>query len=353
MDSESVVQTVLGIIPAAELGITLTHEHLLCDLQAVNFAEPAEPAERALAYAPISLDMAGWLQLNWANHLDNLVLDDEALAVVEAQRFRHLGGSGLVDCTLPGIGRDPAALVRIARATNLNIVMGCGYYVVRTHPASVRAQSEEALAREFVAEVRAGVGDTGIRAGLIGEVGASWPLDPEEARVLRAAGMAQAELSCGLSVHLGRHPDSPAQVLEVLRTTDVQLDRVVLAHIDRTIASLDRLRALAASGCFLEFDLFGLETTARHPYWADGIDMPSDAQRLDRIQTLASAGHTGQILISHDVCTKHRLRRYGGFGYDHILRNVVPWMRQRGFGERLVSALLIDNPRRALAIPSR
>jgi phosphotriesterase-related protein len=228
--------------------------------------------------------------------------------------------------------------------------MGTGYYVASSHPASVRGLPEEALARAFIAEVRSGVGDSGIRAGLIGEIGASWPLDPAEARVLRAAGLAQAELGCGLSVHLGRHPGSPTQVLDVLRPTGAELARVVMGHIDRTVQTLDGLRALADTGCFLEFDLFGLETTARHPYWADGIDMPSDAQRLDRIRALADAGHGGQILISHDVCTKHRLRRYGGVGYDHILRDVVPWMRVRGFGEDLVHALLVDNPRRAFAV---
>jgi phosphotriesterase-related protein len=123
-----------------------------------------------------------------------------------------------------------------------------------------------------------------------------------------------------------------------------------MAHLDRTVWTIDGLRALADIGCFLEFDLFGLETTSRHPYWADGIDMPSDAQRLDRIKALTDAGHGEQILLSQDVCSKHRLRRYGGFGYDHIISTVVPWMLQRGFEQRIIDTLLIDNPRRALAM---
>jgi phosphotriesterase-related protein len=351
MSAELIIQTVTGVVAAAELGITLSHEHLLCDTRAVNFAEPADPADSAFARAAISIENVGWVQRNWANHLDNLVLDDEALAIEEVRRFRDLGGSALVDLTLPGIGRSPQALVRIASATGLNIVMGSGYYVARSHPPGVRELSEDELARCFIAEVRSGVGDTGIRAGVLGEIGATWPLDAEEARVLRAAGLAQTELKCGVSIHLGRHPDSPAQVLEVLRTSGVDLSRVVLGHIDRTVQTLDGLRALAESGCILEFDLFGLETTARHPYWADGIDMPSDAQRLDRISALVGLGYAEQILISHDVCTKHRLRRYGGLGYDHILRDIVPWMRLRGFAEQVIQTILVDNPRRVLAMP--
>jgi phosphotriesterase-related protein len=344
-----IVQTVLGPLAAADLGVTLTHEHLLCDTRTVNFAEPADARDRALAHGQIRLDMAGWLQLNWANHLDNLVLNDERLAVTEAGYFRDRGGSTLVDLTLPGIGRDPAALERIARASGLNVVMGTGYYVAATHPASVRDLSEDALTRHFVAEVRSGVDDTGIRAGLIGEIGCSWPLHAEEARVLRAAGVAQTELGCALSIHLGRHPDSPAQVLETLRPTGVDQTRVILGHLDRTVQTVDALRRLADLGCLLEFDLFGLETTARHPYWADGIDMPSDAQRIERIAALVDAGYGAQILISQDVCTKHRLRHFGGLGYDHILGDVVPWMAQRGLGEDVVRRLLVENPRRALA----
>jgi phosphotriesterase-related protein len=347
----SIVRTVLGDIPAADLGVTMCHEHLLVRLAQLSFREPSDPRDRAMAGRPISIDMLGWLQWNWMSNLDNLDLDSESLAIAELAMFREAGGRSLVDCTLPGIGRDPLALARISRATGVNVVMGSGYYVEATHPAAVAAISAEAIADEIIREVRHGVDDTGIRAGSIGEIGSSWPITSEETKVFRAAGLAQAELGCGLSVHPGRHPDSPFQVIEILRDAGADMERVVVGHVERTVMEHDRLRQIGDAGCFIEYDLFGMEVTATHPYQAAGIDIPSDAQRLDSISALVRAGYGNRILVSHDVCTKHRTRRYGGLGYDHIVRDIVPWMRLRGFDPASIDRILVDNPRRAFAMP--
>jgi phosphotriesterase-related protein len=346
----SFVRTVTGDIPPNSLGVTLCHEHLLCDQRAVSVRPPHYPDDSPLAHRQVALDFFGWLQLNWASNRDNLVLDDEAIAIQEALRFRRAGGQTIVDCTLPGLGRDPRVLRRIAQASGLHIVMGTGYYVAATHPPRVAEMSEDELCRHMLREVRQGDMDSGVRAGIIGEIGCSWPLDPEEVRVLRAAGVAQRELGCGLSIHPGRHSDAPRQIVEVLRPSGVDLTRVVIGHIERTVRNLDGLKELLDAGCFVEYDLFGTESTANFPYRSNHIDIPSDAQRIDQIATLVTAGYQTQILISHDVCTKHRTRHFGGVGYDHILRDVVPWMRERGFEEATVRALMVENPRRALGI---
>ena len=78
--------------------------------------------------------------------------------------------------------------------------------------------------------------------------------------------------------------------------------------------------------------------------------MPSDAQRLDMVRGLIDAGYGSRILVSHDVCTKHRLARYGGHGYDHLVSNVMPWMRQRGFSDAEIDAIFVRNPAEFLAI---
>jgi phosphotriesterase-related protein len=132
--------------------------------------------------------------------------------------------------------------------------------------------------------------------------------------------------------------------------TDVT--RVVMGHIERTVMHPDRLGRLADTGCFIEYDLFGTEVTAAHPYQAAGIDIPSDAQRLDSIGALVRSGYASQILVSHDVCTKHRTRRYGGLGYDHFIRDVAPWMPRRGFDAVTINKILVANPRRAFEMPA-
>jgi phosphotriesterase-related protein len=345
-----VVQTVLGPIPAGDLGVTMAHEHVLVDQGHVSFRKPDNARDAHLADRPVSLDFFGWIQWNWMSNHDNLILDSESLAVDELRLYKAAGGQSLVDCTLPGIGRNPEALARIARATGLNIVMGAGYYVQPTFPERVASMSEDEITAEIIKEFREGVGDTGIRAGSIGEIGSSVPITADETKVFRAAGRAQAELKCGLTTHPARVRESPFQIIDILREVGADLTRVVLGHIDRTVPDIDGLKELAAAGCFIQYDLFGTEVTATFPYQFYGIDMPSDAQRLDRIAALVDAGHGDQVLVAHDVSTKHRTRRYGGLGYDHFLRDIVPWMPKRGFDERVIRKLIVENPRRAFAI---
>ena len=108
----------------------------------------------------------------------------------------------------------------------------------------------------------------------------------------------------------------------------------------------DRLLGLADSGCVLELDLFGLENSY---YPLDQrIDLPNDALRLRLIRLLIEHGHLERLLISHDICQRTRLKRFGGHGYGHIFRNVVPLMRRRGYSEHEIDTLLVHNPRRLL-----
>jgi phosphotriesterase-related protein len=106
---------------------------------------------------------------------------------------------------------------------------------------------------------------------------------------------------------------------------------------------------LAKTGCYLEQDLFGWETSY---YPIADLDMPNDAIRLNRIIELMSAGFGDQILVSQDIDTCVRLTKYGGEGYEHLLENVVPVMKRKGFSEEDVSQIMRVNPQRALTIPS-
>lgn len=346
----AVIQPVRGLISPSELGVTMCHEHLLFDARWF-YQEPGSLEERALRTAPVSMELLGWLQFNPESNLDNLVLDDEDVIVDEVLRYRNAGGRSLVDCTVTGLGRDPAALKRISDRTDTHVVMGSGYYVAQSHPTHLASMSAEDVAREIIADVRRGVAGTEIRAGLIGEIASSWPMADEEVKVFRGAGMAQAELGCALSVHPGRNPDSPRRILPLLREAGADLRKVIIGHIERTVQDLDGLRALAAQGCYLQFDLFGTQVTGTL-YRRMGIVMPSDAQRLTLITGLIGAGHGSQILVSHDICTKNRTRHFGGIGYDHFLSNVVPWMTQFELDDDALHMLTITNPQRALALRS-
>jgi phosphotriesterase-related protein len=341
------IQTVTGPIPGERLGVTMTHEHLLADLSIVQKV-PADAGRRAKYYAPVTMDLLGSLNYDALPNLDNLRLIDVETAISEALLYKRAGGDTIVEATSRGIARDPAGLREIARATGLNIVMGTSYYLDATHPEDMDEKSEDDIVAEIVADIVDGVDQTGIRSGVIGEIGCSWPLTRNERKVLRASGRAHRRTGAPLLVHTGRDPRSPAEILDVLREVGADVSRTIMSHIDRTLFEPAELTKLAETGCVIEFDGFGRENSFYK--YAAHIDLPNDAQRMRLIAWLISEGYERQIVISHDTGNKAHLVRYGGCGYRHILRNIVPRMRARGFTEAHIQAMLVDTPRRVLAL---
>jgi phosphotriesterase-related protein len=325
------------------MGITLPHEHLLIDFE-VMFKEPANGSERGLARQPVSLANLGWVRHNFSSNLDNLQLLDERVARDEALLFKHAGGQTLVDPTNRGLARDPLALARVARATGLNVIMGSGYYVAAAHPPDMDRRTADDVTREIVTDLTVGVGDTGVRAGFIGEIGTSWPWTDNEKKVVRAAVAAQRETGAALMIHPGRHERLPLAIVDFIRKDGADLGRTIMCHVERTIADPAVLLELAATGVRLEYDLFGLETSY-YPY-NPAFDMPNDGERMRQILFLIERGHQAQILMSHDIAYKHCLTAWGGFGYHHLLVN-VPRLRAKGADDKTIQTLLIDNPRRA------
>ncbi len=339
-------QTVLGPIAAEAMGVTLPHEHLFIDFE-VMFREPATGSERGLARQPVSLANLGWVRQHFSSNLDNLQLLDEKVARDEALLFKHAGGQTFVDPTNRGLARDPLALARVARATGLNIIMGSGYYVAAAHPPDMDTRTVDDIAREIVTDLTVGVGDSGVRAGFIGEIGTTWPWAENEKKVVRAAVAAQRDTGAALMIHPGRHERLPLDIVDFLGREGADLGRTVMCHIERTIADPALLLELAATGVYLEYDLFGLETSY-YPY-NPAFDMPNDGERMRQILFLIERGHLAQVLMSHDIAYKHCLTKWGGFGYHHLLVNVIPRLRAKGADDKTIQTLLVDNPRSAFA----
>ena len=338
------IHTVLGAVAPDAIGITLPHEHLLIDFE-VMFAEPAAAGDKGRAHEPVSLANLGWVRQHFNANLDNLRLLDEETARDEILLFKHAGGRTVVDPTPKALSRDPLALARIARATGLNVVMGAGYYVAASHPPDMDRRTVDDLAREMIADVTTGVGDTGVRSGLIGEIGTTHPWTDNEQKVLRAAIVAQRATGAPLMIHPGRHSQMPMALVEFVQKEGGDPRRTIMCHICRTIADVRAVIDLAQTGIWLEYDLFGLENSY-YPY-NPSFDMPNDGGRMAHVLALIEAGHRDQILMSHDIAYKTSLVKYGGYGYHHLLVNVVPRLRARGVDDAGLARLLVDNPARA------
>jgi phosphotriesterase-related protein len=338
------VETVLGPVAPGDLGITLPHEHLLCDL-GPRFVAPATDEGREIADEPVSLANLAWVRRNYLSSRDNIVLDDEAVAIEEAALFKSAGGGTIVDVGSIGIRPDPHALRRISQATGLHVIAATGYYTEDFHPADMAATSDDALTERIVRDLVDGIDETGIRAGIIGEVGCSWPLHPDEQRSLATAARAQQQTGAAITIHPGRDRSAPFEILDILDAAGADVGHVVMGHIERTELDRATLLRLAATGCYVEFDWFG-EVLSMYP--TGPVNVPSDAERIDQIRALIDAGHVDQVLASHDVCLKTRLHRYGAGGYAHIPANVAVWMAAKGMSAAEIEAILVANPARAL-----
>lgn len=339
-------QTVLGPVQPEELGITLPHEHLLVDA-GILFAEPEDPEAKRLAHEPVSLENLGWIMHNQYNNLDNVRLLDEEAAIAEALMFKRAGGQTVVDVTTNGLGRNLPALRRISQAAGLHVVAGTGYYVLRgAEREALEKKSEDEIAEEMVAEIMVGADGTDIRCGIIGEIGCSWPLEDWERTSLRASARAQARTGAAITIHPGRHETSPMEILRLLDAAGADLSHVVMGHMDRTGFLPATRREIAATGCSLEYDIFG--GNPFYPLRFGVFDRPCDRERIEQVKELIGQGHLRQLLLSQDTCLKTKLTRYGGQGYAHILRNIVPQMTARGVSEEHIRAMMVDNPRRLL-----
>jgi phosphotriesterase-related protein len=343
---------VLGPVPADALGVTMAHEHLFVNAT-VNWVAPREPSRRPAAEGPVTMELLGLLRRNPALNRDNCVLGDAETAIAEAADFRSLGGGTIVDVSNEDIGRDAAALAYVSRATGLHVIAGCGHYIHRAHPPELEDEPVESIAERLVGEIVDGIGTTGVRPGVIGEIGTSQPLHPRESKVLTAAAHAQRETGLAITLHV-TNPNGH-EVLDVLEAAGADLSRVIVGHQDSLLAQgeldleplLEHLVSLAARGSYVQFDTVGKEYS--FPALADYSGtfwFPSDRVRAKALKALVDAGIGDRLLLSQDVCSKVDLLRYGGFGYGHVLRSFTGDLEEVGVGADDVGRMLVDNPRR-------
>lgn len=298
------VMTVLGAIPADQLGTILPHEHLLCDLARIT---------------------------GYREHR----LNEVELAIQEVRRFREAGGQTVVDMTSGGLGRNPIALQKIARETGLHIVMGCGWYREPYYEAEVYEKTTNQIAADMIRDIDLGVGDTRIRAGIIGEIGCRLQyIQPSEERCFRAAARAHKQTGLSITTHATDSPVGLAQ-LDLLEDEGVDLRRVNVSHCD-TYPNPDYHEALAKRGAHVEFD-----------FVRGGYDWEMDKE-VRLVKEFLRRGFLQQLLLSHDVCLKAHLHAYGGSGYDYLLTTFLGKLLDAGISREELQIITVENPRAAL-----
>jgi phosphotriesterase-related protein len=318
---EPVIRTVLGDVPASQAGRVLIHEHLQIDLRPMLDAH-----EYKAQSGRLTLESAAAARWNPGAFSENYVLDDVSQIAAEVSAVKAHGCRTVVDATPCHLGRNPTGLSEIARETGLNVVMGSGYYVKATHPAEVGGLDVAALEDLLERDITLGDPASGARPGIIGELGTSGSIDDDEVSVLRAAARVQARV--GLSVFVHCHPWTyeGEKIVSILTSAGAEPARIVLLHQTTAVGEREYLRRLLATGVMLSFDLFGFD----HSCLGLGRYPPSDFDAVAAIAELVDAGFADQLLLSHDIGVRTRLKRYGGWGYTHLFENVASVFMERG-----------------------
>ncbi len=308
------IQTVTGRVAADSIGFTLPHEHTAIALWHVR-------------------DRWDYWELT----------PDESIVVPELEAFRVLGGSCLADLTLPGVGRDPAWLVRLSKRVGIPVVMGAGWYRESYYPAEARIdrRSVEDLADELVREFHEGVPGTDVRPGVLGEIGTDKPwVTAQEERVFRAVARASRATGMGIVTHAVLSDVGLAQ-LRILEDAGADPGRVVIGHAD-SYPSLEHYLRLIERGASIEFDFLGMSFTV--------MEQHGEARVIRLLLELLERGHEDRVCLSQDVCHNSQLRPYGGNGYVYLQETFLPRLRDAGVPDTTIDRLTIENPRRLLTL---
>ena len=334
------IQTVSGPVQTLKTGPFLVHEHLLSDLSPIGVFPPDTPRVQ------ITLKNIWDIRYRWCGHYGNQILDDIELLTAEVKLFKDDGGNCIVEQTSRGLKPDPQGLLQISTDSNVLIVAGTGFYTSEFVGNDLTRLTKNEISALLYSDLCNGFEDTNIRAGFIGEMGLSSPPHPDEVKALKAAAYTQGETGAGMCIHPPRDFGVLTQLIDLIKENGGLIQKTSIAHLERTLPTVENYYELAQTGCFLEMDFFGLES-GFYPFAT--VDLPNDAGRLSIIRALIDKGHLEQILVSQDICHLSRLRHFGGEGYGHLLRNVVPMMHAREFRQEEIDAIFIDNPRRFLS----
>lgn len=339
--------TVRGLVDISEIGPTLTHEHIFWDAR--QFWDPSEFDDPSLGEQPFEPRFGGLARWNGSAFRDDLHQSpdtDYELVSDEVREFVAAGGSCIVELSSHGLNPYPEALRRLSIDLGIHIVEGCSFYVHAFHPDWVETADVDALEEHLLRNVQQGVDGTDVRPGIIGEIGTSEELQPCEELILRAG--ARVARKTGLPINVHCHPPKlpvVMRILDILEEEGHDLTHTSLSHLDE-ISDLDYHQTVLRRGVITGFDSFGQDG-----YFEPSWKSRSDLAKMRTMVELMELGYEDQLVVSQDMGKKHYLLRFGGMGYDHVLRRIVPRLKSVfGVGHKSIEKLLVHNPRRLLAI---
>jgi phosphotriesterase-related protein len=311
--SPSAVMTVCGPVDSDDIGVTLTHEHVLVDF--------------------IGASRTGYHR--WRRE------DVIPVVLPHLERLKSLGCATLFECTPAYLGRDPRLLHALAEESGMNLVTNTGYYGARDNlflPEHAFTETADQLAERWVREWEDGIDGTAVRPGFIKTGVDRGALSDTHGKLIRAAGKAHLRTGLPIQSHTGTAPGA-FQQLTILQEEGVPLDAFIWVHA-QVEEDLSRHVEAAHRGAWVSFDNVN----------RDRIDAFA-AMLLN----MKKHGVLSQVLVSHDAGWYSPGEENGGSyrGYEAVFEHLAPALSEKGFTKDETRRLLVDNPARALSISAR
>lgn len=307
------INSVLGPMDTADMGFTLSHEHVLVSSAGIQQIYPE------------FIDRAGTIARGIAD-----------LKAAHAEGLRTI-----IDVTTIDLGRDIRMLGEVSRGSGVNIICATGTW--RDIPRVFWTATPDDIAPLYIREIQQGIEDTGIKAGVIKVANDMGGVTPEGEIILRAAARAHKTTGVPISTHTWAPERVGEQQVAVFEDEGIDLNRVYVGHSNDT-DDLDYLIGLLEKGVWIGLD--------RYPGRPEVLDWEARTQTAYR---LIEAGYAHRIMLGHDwsVALLIALREarkardeVNPDGYLFITRRVLPRLSELGASDDDIYKVMIDNPRR-------
>lgn len=338
------IQTVCGTIAPEQMGFTLHHEHIFWDLNIYLPKDLDRNNEKDPRNQEICLSNLSEVRSHFQQHSRNVVQDDTEIAAQELIWFKEAGGGTICDCTVRGIGPAPKKIKEVSERTGVHILLGTGYYCHNALSDAENKLDRFERAEQILHDLSLGFEDTGIKAGFI-KVGVESIFHESDRESLAAAALAQKQTGAAILIHqpgIDRQSDG---IFDVLTSHGGDLSRTVMCHCDPLLPDHDYIDNMAKSGAYVSFDFFGLDGVL-----GKTLFLPTDKDRIFAILEQIDRGNLDKIVTSHDTVYKTMLRRFGGYGYAHIRKNVWPLMLANGYTQDILDRISIQNPKTVFSL---
>lgn len=346
----SFVQTVLGPVSPDVIGRVMHHEHLV-----------------SLVPGPWLSGGRNRVEHTRATTADSAVIEDQvAHAAGALSGLKAFGYDTVVDLSpydvagRSAMGENVDVLRTISERSGINIVAGSAVYLEPYSPLWSREMALDDLTERFTRDVTLGIGNSDVRAGILGEQATGLGhITAHEEKCLRAAARAQADTGVALITHT-THGTMALEQVDIVTQEGADLERVVIGHMDIQ-PDLDYVLRTLDTGVNIAFDTIGKQ------YWdfvlePGPVDPPdgelakrayfrSDASRVSRLVELVESGYGPQLLLSLDLTGAEVYLNpdtHGQWGYSYLGAVFLPNAIDAGLDPGWADVLVRDNPLRLL-----